>query len=73
MIAIAVHTADADSSESWLAPAMASPPKSLMLSARNIINTASGTNETTSDGCREVFIFVINYFIKIFQATKIVI
>jgi hypothetical protein len=47
---MAVQTAVAANSESWLPPAMASPPKSLIVRARKITSVAKGMSDTTTEG-----------------------
>jgi hypothetical protein len=71
-MAIAVQTAEAESSESWLAPIMESPPKSFIARARNATSTASGINDTTTEGCEALFVCSI-YIVFEFTAAKIVI
>ena len=65
-IAIAVHTAEAVMSESWLPPAMASPPNNFMVRAKNITSTARGTNDIISEGCfvEDVLLLIIVLFIR---------
>ncbi len=52
-MAIAAHAALAASSENWLPPAMASPPKRLITEARSMTSVASGTSDMAADGAGE--------------------
>ena len=58
MMAIDTQMAEAVSSESWLPPAMASPPKSLMVMASIAMSTINGKVETAIEGCRVVLLFI---------------
>jgi hypothetical protein len=68
MIAIVTHTADAVSRDSWLPPAMASPPKSLIVKANITISTKRGMADMAMDGWRVVLFVLI---LSCYMGTKI--